>query len=230
MRSIAGEPVRRQILGHLKRAGAATLDELERVLGLRRSTLRQQLVQLAIEGKVVQRSQPRGVGRPRALYTPGPAADEEFPKRHEEMLRAALETVRRDGGPKGIERLCDGMLKRIVEEHRHVRSVQDPVRRLRAVLDVLVDRGEVFEFEREEQSVALRFYDCPFGDLPAAFPELCDLARGVVEKLGGLPVHLEEWQVKGDRRCVFRVRLGPGTAGPQQRGPGRRDGARARTR
>lgn len=202
---MSDEPIRRQILRYLKHAGDATVDELSRALGVPRSTLRQHLAMLAKDAMVRERSRPDGVGRPRKVYGPGPAADAEFPKRHGELLRMVLETLRGRDGRQGLQRLCDNVQARLIEEHQHLRGIRDPERRLRAVAEVLIDRGDIFEFGREGSGFALRFYDCPFGELPREFPELCGLAQGVVEGLGGLPVTIREWQVRGDRRCVFRV-------------------------
>jgi predicted ArsR family transcriptional regulator len=53
--------------------------------------------------------------------------------------------------------------------------------------------------------ITLRTYNCPFHELAQEHPEICEMDRGMLQKVLGAEVHLSKCMLEGHSGCVFTV-------------------------
>src|SRR5215471_18409989 len=83
---------RGQIITLLRRS-SRTVDELAQALGLTDNAVRAHLATLERDGIVQQRGMRRGSGKPAAVYTLAPEAEQLFPKAYDPVLQQLLKAI-----------------------------------------------------------------------------------------------------------------------------------------
>ena len=129
------------VLEHLQKTGSATIKELEVVLGVTTTAVRQHLRTLQVEGYIQRRRVHAGVGRPHHAYELTDKAQDLFGCHCDDLALTLLEEVFRLEGSDRTAMLLDRVGGRLAKKYSgNVRSsaLQERVQEL---VSTLYDRG-----------------------------------------------------------------------------------------
>lgn len=211
-----------QIIEHIQRRGSTTIKDLEDLLGVTTTAVRQHLGSLQAEGYVERRTVHAGVGRPHHAYFTTPKVQELFACHCDDLALTLLEEVFHLEGETRTAELLDRVGTRLAGRYfASVRSslLSERVTELARALngngvlaDALVAEGDV---------IALRTYNCPFHELAQEHREICEMDRSMLQKVLGSSVSLSQCMLEGHAGCTFVVQraadaaTGNGHSAPQ---------------
>jgi predicted ArsR family transcriptional regulator len=195
-----------QIIEHLQRNGSATIKEMEDLLGITTTAVRQHLNTLQAEGYIERRVVHAGVGRPHHAYFTTPRVQELFACHCDDLALTLLEELfRLEGSARTVE-LLDRVGTRLASKytssmrssllHERVNELASAFNGNGILADAIIDDGEV---------IALHTYNCPFHELAQEHREICEMDRSMVEKVLGADVSLSRCMVEGHGGCTFTV-------------------------
>lgn len=203
-----------QIIEYLQRNGSATIKELEDLLHVTTTAVRQHLTTLLAEGYIERRVVHAGVGRPHHAYFTTSRVQELFACHCDDLALTLLEELFHLEGEARTAELLDRVGTRLARKYASsVRStlLHDRVDELARALngngvlsDALVGDGDV---------IALRTYNCPFHELAQEHREICEMDRSMMEKVLGSDVSLSQCMLEGHAGCTFVVQHPPLAAG-----------------
>ena len=194
-----------QIVEFLQRKGSATIKEIEELLGVTTTAVRQHLTTLQAEGYIERRTVHSGVGRPHHAYFTTAKVQELFACHCDELALTLLEEVFYLEGEVRASELLDRVGTRLAGNYASaVRStlLQDRVDELARALNrngVLADAVAVNE------EIVLRTYNCPFHELAQEHRAICEMDRSMLEKVLGTDVNLSQCMLEGHAGCTFTV-------------------------
>lgn len=195
-----------QIIEHLQRKGPATIKEMEDLLGITTTAVRQHLNTLQAEGYIERRVVHAGVGRPHHAYFTTTRVQELFACHCDDLALTLLEELFYLEGTSRTAELLDRVGTRLASKYTSsMRSslLQDRVNDLASAFNgngILADA--VFG---DGGVIALHTYNCPFHDLAQEHREICEMDRGMVEKVLGTDVSLSRCILEGHGGCTFTV-------------------------
>jgi predicted ArsR family transcriptional regulator len=191
------------ILRHLQRQGQATIKELEEVLGVSTTAVREHLVNLQVDGLIATRSERRGPGRPRLVYALTDKARSQFPKQYDTLIKLVLREIGADEGPAKVEQILARVSQRLADEYSdHIQGV-DVKARLAELRTLLESRGVPAEVAPDGD--AIRLFACPYYDIAQAHPEVCSMERQMIEYVLGEKVAIGKTIREGHHNCQFVV-------------------------
>lgn len=200
-----------QIIEYLQRNGSATIKELEDLLHVTTTAVRQHLTTLQAEGYIERRVVHAGVGRPHHAYFTTSRVRELFACHCDDLALTLLEELFQLEGKERTAQLLDRVGTRLAGKYASsVRStlLHDRVDELAQALnsngilsDAIAESGDV---------IALRTYNCPFHELAQEHREICEMDRSMMEKVLGSDVSLSQCMLEGHAGCTFVVqRMAP---------------------
>jgi predicted ArsR family transcriptional regulator len=193
------------ILQHIQRHGQATIKELEDVLGVSTTAVREHLAQLQASGLVATSTMRYGPGRPRLVYTLTSKAQNLFPKHYDLLINLILQELAAQGGVEEVERLLERVGARLLEEYADKMSGVDVQARLRELRKLLETRGipaEVHE-EPDDAETRMNIHSCPYFDVAQEHGEVCMMERNMFAQLIGEDIELEHSIREGHHHCCF---------------------------
>jgi predicted ArsR family transcriptional regulator len=192
-----------KILDYLQRHGEATVKDLEELLGISTTAVREHLTHLQAKDLVATRLVRKGPGRPHAAYFLTPEAQSLFPKEYDTLTNMLLREILSQEGPARLQVLLDAVGARLAEEYRGQVSGPDLPARLSGLRMALEQRGIPVEVQPEGDS--FRLFACPYYDVAQEHAGVCNMERRMVEQVLGETIVLEETIREGKRACRFTV-------------------------
>jgi predicted ArsR family transcriptional regulator len=195
-----------QILEHLKRNGSASIKDLEHLLGVTTTAVRQHLNTLQVEGFIERRAVHDGVGRPHHTYMATDKSHEIFACHCDDLALTLLEEVfALEGKEKTawlLERVGNKLAGRYASSVRAA-LLQDRVEELAGVL---YQQGVLTDVDpADENTIILKTYNCPYHELAQEHREICEMDEGMMRKLLGSDVNLSACIMDGHGSCSFVV-------------------------
>jgi predicted ArsR family transcriptional regulator len=186
----------------LLRRSAESIASLAAKLDLSANVVRLHLASLVRDGL----ARPAGVrkdtgGKPAGLFEVTPDGDELFPKAYAAVLGAMVEEVAREHGVAHAIALLQSAGRRV---GRSIAAGGDREVRVATAADALRSLGADVEVVREPDGWLLQGFACPLSQVTAQHPEVCELARSLVEEIVGGTVS-ECCDRRARPRCQFRV-------------------------
>ncbi|HUF79131.1 MAG TPA: MarR family transcriptional regulator [Thermoanaerobaculia bacterium] len=201
-------PMRKAILGIVKRGGSAAVGELAAELAVSYEAVRQQVRQLHREGWIERRvaRDVSRVGRPEARYRLTPAADHLFPKHYDALSVELLDAVGERFGQGGVRAILADLTDARVREWEPRLQGMDLEERLAALQGIYLDGDPFVSVERGADG-ALRLVErnCPFLSVAEKRPALCSITVSALTRLLRRRVVRERTFQAGDGCCAFRV-------------------------
>lgn len=197
----------RQIVEHLQRSGAATIKELETLLGVTTTAVRQHLTALQGEGYIERKAIHDGVGRPHHVYTTTAKVRDLYDCHCDDLALTLLEEVFAMEGAEQANRLLGRVGKRLAD--RYASSVHSAVlqERVNELADVLSQRGVLTDVVfAADNTIMLKTYNCPFHELAAEHREICEMDEAVMRRVLGSEVSLSSCIMDGHSGCEFVVK------------------------
>lgn len=197
----------RQILEFMQRNGAVTIKELESLLGVTTTAVRQHLITLQGEGYVAWQAVNDGVGRPRHVYKLTDKAREFFACNCDDLALTLLEEVFAIEGRERALFLLDRVGERLAR--RYAPGVRSTVlqERVEQLADTLERRGVLTNVAvLDGDAIMLKTYNCPFHELAQEHREICEMDEKMMGAILGSEVSLSGCLFDGHTGCSFVVR------------------------
>lgn len=191
------------ILQHLQRHGQATIKELEDVLGVSTTAVREHLAHLQAHNLVAISTVRYGPGRPRFVYTLTHKAQSLFPKQYDLLINLLLNEIAAEGGTEQVDLLLERVSKRLAEEYADRISGVDVQARLVELRAMLESRG--IPAEVQQSGAGIHIFACPYFDVAQEHAEVCTMERQMIEQVVGQKMTLEQSIREGHHRCRFVV-------------------------
>ncbi len=202
------------LLLHRSSGESSTIKEIADELDISINATRQYLIVLEKEGLVIK-SQKKGVsGRPAMEYTITEDALGVFPKTYADFSVKLISEIKDRVGVTETKNILREVGKRIVEEIRGEVEAelkpgndQDPLRnRLEAITKFYVKYGKYPELIEEEDSFALKNFNCLIYEIAKADPLVCTVDETIVSELVGKKAVKEKCLRAGDDCCLYRIK------------------------
>jgi predicted ArsR family transcriptional regulator len=201
---------RRAIAKLLKMEGPIDSAQLGERLGLTAMAVRQHLYALQREGLVTHEARPVPIGRPAKFWRLTREADHLFPEAYAELSVALIDSVKDAFGEEGLERVLTSRCARQKTDYRkRIRPGDSLERKLRELAKVRTEEGYMAEIRKDEGGYLLVENHCPICAAANACQGFCstelELFRSVLGP--GVDVERAEHIIRGDQRCVYRVKV-----------------------
>ncbi len=204
-----GSP-RAALLGHIQRAGSASIKELETGMGVTTTAVREQVAHLLHEG-FIQATRVRGeVGRPYYVYSLTPKAQELFPKSYATLAHLLLEETLAMYGREGLRQLLNRVSRRISETVRPDNGGNDLSQKLLGLVASFGEMGMEVSMQSSadaDGNFVFKAHSCPYFEVAQSHREICDMEEEMLTDLlgPGVSVKLGNRIVDGGCSCEFHV-------------------------
>jgi DeoR family suf operon transcriptional repressor len=208
-----------QIIEYLQRNGSATIKELEDLLGVTTTAVRQHLTTLLVEGYIERRVVHAGVGRPHHAYFTTAKVQELFACQCDDLALTLLQEVFHLEGQERALLLLDRVGTRLA--HKYASGVRSSLlqERVHELAGSLNGNGVLAEARsQDDDTILLRTYNCPFHELAHEHREICEMDTNMMRKVLGSDVSLSACMLDGHAGCTFVVNAAKSTADAQQPG------------
>ena len=197
---LAGE-TRTELLRLLRRS-RHTITSLAESLKLTDNAVRTHVAGLERDGLVRHVGSQRDTGgKPARVYALTPEGEELFPKAYALVLGGLVKEIARVEGPERAMELLQTVGRQV---GAGARVSDDPEARVAAAAAALRELGGDLEIQRIGGGWILQGFACPLSAVAAKHPEVCQLARALVEEITGAQV--TECCDRTERpRCRFQV-------------------------
>ncbi|MFQ6672364.1 MAG: helix-turn-helix transcriptional regulator [Candidatus Tectimicrobiota bacterium] len=201
------------VVRSLKHRGRMSIRELEQALGVTRTAVRQQLAALQAKGLVERTVERRGVGRPRGLYSLTAEGHRLFAREYEALLGGVLDELQATEGKTKVRRLLGRVSRKLAEIYGPLPVGQPLAERVASVAEQLTSRGHLTEAQSTPEGFALRMYNCPYHELVATYPAICEMERSMLHSLLQSRVERHKCILDGQQTfCVYTVAGSEGDA------------------
>jgi predicted ArsR family transcriptional regulator len=191
------------ILQHIQRQGKTTIKELEEVLGVSTTAVREHLAHLQASGLIATSTMRYGPGRPRLVYTLTAKAQGLFPKHYDLLIHLMLQELAAEGGIEKVEQLLERVGARLANEYADRVSSTDIRVRLDELQQTLEAKGIPAEVDTHEEESTIHIHSCPYFDVAREHGEVCTMERQMFEQVLGEEVQLERSIREGHHHCSF---------------------------
>ncbi|HUP28170.1 MAG TPA: TrmB family transcriptional regulator [Chloroflexia bacterium] len=208
-KQVSGSP-RAEVLRNIQRLGSASIKELEAVMGVTTTAVREQIAHLMRED-FIQATRVRGdVGRPYYVYSLTTRAQELFPKDYATLALLLLEETRDLHGPEGLRMLLNRVSRRMAEKLSDHTQGKELSQKLLGLVAALGETGmEVSMVPVDEGSggFILTTRSCPYFEVAQTRREVCEMEQEMLSDLlgQGVDVQLKGRIVDGQCACEFHV-------------------------
>jgi len=186
----------------LLRRSHQTIRGLAGELRLTDNAVRTHIAMLGRDGIVEDAGVQRQTGgKPARVYALSREGEELFPKAYALVLGGLVEEIAREDGPARAIELLRAVGRRAASGAAAPSDVEG---RVAAAAGVLRGLGGDVEVQRVQDGWRLQGYGCPFSAVTVEHPEVCALAKALVEEITGRRV--VECCDRTDRpRCAFQI-------------------------
>jgi len=195
-----------QIVEYLQRHASATIKELEQVLGITSTAVRQHLSGLQAAGYVERSIVNAGVGRPYHAYAATDESRKLFDCHCDDLALTMLEEMFEMVGPDNISHLLKRVSGRLA--NRYAGAVKSPVllNRVQEMAGVLGGLGVLTDvLPQDSDTIILKTYNCPYHELAQEHRQVCDMDQEMMQQVLGHDVALNDCIMDGDGGCSFIV-------------------------
>lgn len=196
-----------RILAHLQRHGEATIRELEDLLEISTTAVREHLTHLEARGMVGTRLVRQGPGRPKLVYSLRPRAHEMFPKEYGKLVVLLLRELASRQDTQQLQILLAAVGAQLAKEY-HSRIGDGGIEeRLQRLYAEITERGIPIDLNPQGTSgeTQMQLYACPYHDVAREHPAICEMERDMFEQVLGKSIRLEGTIREGKRNCCFVV-------------------------
>jgi predicted ArsR family transcriptional regulator len=192
-----------KILDHLQRNGEATVKELEDVLGVSTTAVREHLTHLQAKELTTTKLVRRGPGRPHLVYSLTSKAQSLFPKSYDTLINVLLRELMNRVGPDEVENILESLSTQLAKEYNLQVSGAELSERLNALRHALEARG--IPAEVHPTGDGFQLFACPYHDVAQEHAGVCTMERRMLEQVLGETIQIEGTIRDGHRSCQFSV-------------------------
>ena len=201
-----------QIIEYIQRHGSASIKDLELLLGITTTAVRQHLNTLQNEGYVERKAVHTGVGRPHHAYAVTPKAQEIFACHCDDLALTLLEEVFALEGTDRTNLLLARVSNRLANKYQQSVRSELLVERVDELAGALYQRGVLTDVKVEaDDTFILHTYNCPYHELAQDHREICEMDEAMLRQVLGSDVNLTNCMMDGHQGCSFVVSPKPAT-------------------
>ena len=201
-----------QIIEYIQRNGSATIKDLEQLLGITTTAVRQHLNTLQNEGYIERKAVHAGVGRPHHAYATTAKAQEIFACHCDDLALTLLEEVFAMEGMEQTSLLLERVSHRLANKYQQSVRSEFLVERVDELANALYQRGVLTDVqEKDDNTFVLRTYNCPYHELAQDHREICEMDEAMLRQVLGSDVNLTNCMMDGHQGCSFVVSPKPAT-------------------
>ena len=198
--------LRGEILVALKKSQTLSAKELAGMFGVTPNALRRHLKELEADGLVHWRREAHGVGGPRFAYSLTELGESLFPRAYESALAGALELVRREHGPEGVEDLFAERWREVAASVGPRLATLPHDERVQLLAELMSGEGYMAVAERDAGGeTVLRQHNCAIRAVAERIPEVCAAEARFLAEVLGAPVERRRHMLAGCNACEYRV-------------------------
>lgn len=194
-----------RILSFLQRQGEASIRELEELLGISTTAVREHLAHLEARHLIAARLVRQGPGRPKLVYSLQPRANELFPKEYGTLVTLLMRELSSRDNPGMLQSLLDAVGARLAVEYGVQLTGESLDQRMTSLCAILEERGIPVDVDLRKDKAGLQIYACPYYDVAQEHPAICAMERSMLEQVLGEEIRLEGAIREGKRSCHFVV-------------------------
>ena len=182
----------REIVVLLARQGPMTIAEMVRVVGLAKSSMRQQVERLFLEGWLVRERRCQGPGRPVDVFSISDQSRRLFTQQQiDEFAKFLLEEIAGAERPSRLRSILRGVGRRMIRRLRPLVGGGPPEERVQRLAELLCERGIVSDASGSERGVTLHIHTCPYHGLASEHREVCEMDCETMGQLVGSQMRLD---------------------------------------
>ncbi|MEW4488453.1 transcriptional regulator [Thalassoglobus sp. JC818] len=197
-----------EFLSVLQRQSPATIQSLCDSIGITATAVRQKLMRFQAAGLVDRKLSRQERGRPSYTYHLTAAGLKELGDDHAEIAAILWKQIMVISDENVRKSVLNGVKESLVERFGACRDGSSLASRLQLLTSQLAEQGFELEYASNSDTDGLpilREYNCPYHELAAEDPSICDLEQSVFSELLGVPVELSSCRLDGHRCCEFQV-------------------------
>jgi len=207
-----------EFLSTLRRHEPVTIHDLCGILGVTATAVRQRLQRLQVDGLVSRQLARQDRGRPHHTYAVTSEGLKTLGDDQGPMAALLWREIMAIEQPEVRNRVLSGVKQALVQRFGTGEVTGNTEERLQELCTRLswfgfdvdyVDEKENGDSANSQQLPVLREHNCPYHEIAADDPSICEFERSVFSEILGLPLALSACRLGGDRCCEFQV----GTAG-----------------
>jgi predicted ArsR family transcriptional regulator len=166
------------------------------------------LIKLEKEGLVESRSEAKGRGRPKQIWSLTEAGNARFPDTHAALTAKLLNMMQETLGKEAVDKVIDkhetSMLARYNSEIDDGLDLESKISKL---ADIRTREGYMAEYEKEGQDFLLIENHCPICVAAQACQSFCRAELNIFQSVLGPHVQIKRTEhiIQGERRCAYRI-------------------------
>lgn len=182
-----------------------TIADMVRAVGLAKTSMRQQVERLVLEGWLVRERRCRGPGRPVDVFSISDQSRRLFAQQQIDVFaKLLLEEVADTARPSKLRSVLRGVGRRMVRRLGPLVGEGPPRERVQRLAELLCERGILSGASFSERLVTLHVYTCPYHGLASEHREICEMDCETMGRLVGSPMRLDRCMLDGDSHCEFQ--------------------------
>lgn len=166
------------------------------------------LLKLEKEGLVQSRSEARGRGRPKQIWSLTEKGHTRFPDTHADLTVNLIKMMRKTLGEDSVQEVVKANEQRTLARYREEMKDCDTLEsRIARLADIRSREGYMAEYEKDGEDYFLVENHCPICAAATICQGFCRAEMNIFRKVLGDDVQVERTQhiVSGARRCAYRI-------------------------
>lgn len=192
------------LLGLLRRHGGLTVGDLERLMNVTATAVRQRLARLAALGLVERKAHKATRGRPVHRYELTAKGRRQAGDNFADLASVLWEELREIADPDVRRGLLQRVSQRLSAHYQGQINGQTTAARMEAVSAMFGSRKIPFTVEVNDDLPILHAHACPYPELAEKDKSICAMERMLFSDLVGEKLTLESCRLDGDSCCSFQ--------------------------
>lgn len=192
------------LLDLLRRRGGLTVLELEELMQVTATAVRQRLARLTGLGLIERRAHKAKRGRPVHRYELTEKGRRFAGDNFADLATVLWEELREIQDPKVRKGLLQRVSSRLSNTYSSQVRGEEPIERMREITEIFGGRRVPFAAELRDGLPVLTAYACPYPELAEKDKSICAMERMLFSDLVGEKLHLESCRLDGDSCCSFQ--------------------------
>ncbi len=192
------------LLALLRRHGGLSVGQLEKLMQVTATAVRQRLSRLTAEGLVERKAHKASRGRPVHRYELTAKGRRQTGDNFADLATVLWEELREIQDPQVRRGLLQRVSSRLSHQYQGQISGNSTGERMEAVAEVFGGRKIPFVVEMKDSLPVLTALACPYPDLAEKDKSICAMERMLFSELVGEKLNLESCRLDGDSCCSFQ--------------------------
>ncbi len=183
--------------------------ELEDLLSISRTAVKQHLASLEKDGMVEHGSLQKSGGRPTQKYILTNDGQEQFPRQYSWFAQMLLDSMKSDNKDKSLKSVLENLGSNVSLKYLSKISELPIKERLRKVASILTGLGyeaKVVASKDKIEVSKIEISNCVFHQLAMSCPDVCAFDKTLISKLTGNEVELQSCIALGGNVCCFGIK------------------------